>query len=244
MVPINATSCEGLLAGGRRRSLLPTGAHPLEPFPIDDPFGLRRAVVPVFLASANQPLLGMGTAFHVDGLGTFLTADHVIADLRANALLTERDVGDRSIDLQPDDLRAVVLLSVGVVFGTVAFPEEALAWVRRTTVPVVEKEDPMAELRGETSVSALDIAAIHVTEALPANRNASLPVRLRGWRPQVGDLVIAVGFPELDCKPTSESDLQLLLEEGMYAAHGHTTTAHPLGRDRSNPTPVFEVEAN
>ena len=44
-----------------------TSGQPLEPFGIVDPFGLRKAVTPVFCREPNGEILGMGSAFHVDG---------------------------------------------------------------------------------------------------------------------------------------------------------------------------------
>lgn len=44
---------------------------PLLPFEVTDPFGLRKAVVPVFRRDPDGRIYGMGTAFHVDGWGRF-----------------------------------------------------------------------------------------------------------------------------------------------------------------------------
>jgi serine protease Do len=43
-----------------------------------DPFGVRRAIVPVFEREPNGKLQRVGAAFHVDGWGHFLTAHHVV----------------------------------------------------------------------------------------------------------------------------------------------------------------------
>lgn len=81
-------------------------------------------------------------------------------------------------------------------------------------------------------------------DAPPTNMRATVPIRLKGWRPKVGDVVLAIGFPELDCSVIDEAKARYLISEGMYGAYGRIVDAQPDGRDKNNPTPVIEVVAN
>ena len=68
-------------------------------------------------------------------------------------------------------------------------------------------------------------------------------MRLSGVGPRVGDTVVAVGFPDLDCRPVDDAAMRYLLSDGMSAAYGRITGIHPNGV-RNDRTPVIEVEAN
>ena len=77
--PFSISTCENIANYEQPFSFKPLSEQtPFEPFLIQDPFGLRKAVVPVFKRSLSGEIYGMGTAFHVDGWGAFLTAYHVI----------------------------------------------------------------------------------------------------------------------------------------------------------------------
>jgi serine protease Do len=71
----------------------------------------------------------------------------------------------------------------------------------------------------------------------------SVPVRLKGWTPTIGEHVFAVGYPQLDCTELVDSKL-LKLREGLHGAYGRITSFFPEGRSSSHPTPVFEVEGD
>lgn len=238
--PIVAATCEDRVAGRSLNPLVPEliGSH--DQFLVQDPFGLRRAVVPVFVHEPASGLTGIGTAFQIDGWGTLLTAAHVI-----DQIWLSRRPFEQRFSTGPDDLNVVVLLGIGLCYGIVHIPSEALAPIHNIWTPVRERIDPLAALRGITEMeSAGDIAVMRLTSAAPAHMLASLPLRLSGWRPRKGDTVLAVGFPELACQPVDDDALRHLLSEGMYGAYGQIINAHPEGRGANFPTPVIEVEAN
>ena len=67
--------------------------HPETDFLIQDPFGLRKAVTPVFAFDMADGMLsdprhgmsiGLGTSFYVTPFGHQLTAMHVTTDFRSN----------------------------------------------------------------------------------------------------------------------------------------------------------------
>lgn len=225
------------------RPFSPPRGDPFAPQPLEDPFGFRKAVVPVFVEEGDGVLLGMGTAFHVDHWGNLLTADHVI-DIVRRDMSPWRQFGPREETVQPGSPVLLVLLGMGLVFGTVGVPPAAMQYVRRVEAQMSPRDDPMAEMRGQVAVQPLaDLAHLSIGQPGPG-LVATLPIRLAGWRPRVGDWVVALGFPELDASPVDGPELHHLLSEGLHAAYGRVTAGHPRGRGTANPGPVFEVEAN
>lgn len=247
-VPIVVQTCEDRVAGKPGRALLPRHGETLARFEIDDPFGIRKAVQPIFLARPDGALEGYGTAFSADGWGTFITADHIAADLRAAAQTSRpnidaRDMPGRLFEAPPDQ-GFVVLLGMGLIFGTVTIPQDALVRIAGTYTPGMECDDPIAQIQGRDAAKPFDIAIL--TALRPPNPKwiMSVPIRARPAHPKVGDTVVAVGYPGIEVLAGDERTLQTLAAEGMTAAYGRVTELFPAGRDRANPTPVFEVEAD
>ena len=224
--------------------MCPNGSQGFDLFPFDDPFGLRKAIVPVLLNDDDGRTTGMGTAFHVDGWGTFLTADHVIAPIRQQTKAVPIGDGDVHHEMRRPDLCPILLLGLGLVYGMPMIPVEALARVIGINSPIRAKEDPLAALRGLPAFEVIsDVAVMNLAKPLPEKMKGTLPIRLSGVLPKVGDEVVAIGFPELYSKPLNDEETQFLLSEGMHAAYGRIVGLHPKGL-RNHPTPGIEVKAN
>lgn len=231
-IPFVVHTCEGKASANRRSiPVAPPGEDPLAPFEVYDPFGIRNAIVPVFQQlQSDGTMIGMGTAFHVDGANTFLSAYHVIDFVTGGELA-----------------RPVLFLSMNaVVFGTINVPDECFVPAHQVAGCLVEDDNPMTLLKGKKiQIPAIDIAMIEIdSPGELVHRPETLPVRFRGWEPVLGDYVLAIGFPQLDLSEFDEKNFIALLEEGMVAAYGRITSVHPNGVSVTNPTPVFEVEAN
>jgi len=214
------------------------------PFPVSDPFGLRKAVWPVFKGHPGGKAVGIGTAFHIDGWGGCLTADHVVDFIRDHLPKGALRPGL----LPPADWNTkphpIVLLGYGVVFGTVVLPPSTVAPLVSAVTPLQKQIDPMAELRGESGFEvAADVAGIGVQISPEVNDAATVAVDLH-WQPAIGEPVFALGFPELDFKPLHVEEVARYLSEGMFGAYGLITDLHPEGRSKTNPTPVFETDAH
>jgi serine protease Do len=240
--PFYVGTCEAKASNERRLPFEPTSEQPFEPFLIQDPFGLRKAVVPVFKRDLNGVIIGMGTAFHVDGWGTFLTADHVI-DFARECPRSASTWMEHTTNSNGD--HPVLFLGMGLIFGSVNVPKEAFASVRHIVSAMREKDSPLASLKGRTESETAADLAVMTAEFLPdTGIPHSVAVRASGWHPSIGETVLAIGFPELECQLLDEHLLKALLTEGMYGAYGLITDIHYSGRDKLNPTPVFEVECN
>jgi serine protease Do len=219
--------------------------QPFEPFKITDPFGLRKAVVPLFCHTPEGRIYGIGTAFHIDGWGNFLTAEHVIDFSRAHLPRGGLDPTKTALLDASKVARPLVFLGMGLAYGQPRVPDWAIASVTYINSITAENDDPMAALRGELGHRiAVDIACLSVHISPAPTIPLSVPVRLNAWSPTIGEQVLAVGFSELNCTQFEEPRLRNLIKEGMYGAYGVITNIFANGRGSSNPTPVFEVEAN
>jgi serine protease Do len=229
--PFAISTCEARSSPVQaQRHYRPGKDGPFSPFEIHDPFGLRNAIVPVFCQHVDGRMYGMGTAFHVDGFGSFLSAYHVVDYVQ-----------------QPLTGRPILFLSMhAVVFGTIRVPDDCIVPVEEVVALMMEKEDPIADLRGSPSRQpALDVALMKPASIGPGARPPqTLPVRATGSMPKVGDIVLAVGFPQLDLSEVDQEEQAALITEGMYGAYGRIVEIHTQGVSRSNPTPVFEIESD
>ncbi|MBV4458048.1 serine protease [Pseudomonas sp. COR58] len=230
LVPFEIATCEMTESSQWGSPLAPDPERPFHPFRIQDPFGLRNAVVPVFRQDTNGQLFGFGTAFNIDQFGTFLTAHHVIDFSGENGTS-----------------RPVLLLSMhAIVIGSVAIPNDCFVPVTGYQKVMMDSDDPIGALRGSQERKvAVDLA---VMQTSPLGSQVRPPqtvsVCINGWRPRVGDILLAVGYPELDFSELSADSQKMLLSEGMYGAYGRIVDVHLNGVGTANPSPVIEVETD
>lgn len=209
---------------------------------MDDPFGLRKAILPVFRRDVSGRLFGQGTAFHVDGWGTMLTADHVIDFMRQGTRIESNNIVERN----PAAVDHVVLMrGMGVVFGSVGIPSSAFLNVIVVQAVSIPDPNPMAALRGESSQQiGIDFSTMVALLGPHERPPASVPVRTKGWRPTMGAYVLACGYPNLAPSKVTPEDREHLISDGLYGAYGRVTAFHPNGLGTSRPGPVFEIEGD
>lgn len=248
--PFFVQTCESRIRDTHRVPFQSSSGFEFAPFETGDPFGLRKAILPVFERKPDGRLVGMGTAVHLDGWGGCLTAEHVVDFVRAR--LPEGGLNGRAtMKVDPSQHGyPVLLLGMGVIFGTIAIPDWAFAPITDTLAVARERDDPMAALQGRRRFEvAQDVARLQALFHPDAYRQPHppqvLPLQLGGWQPAIGEYVLAFGYPEL--KPSAAMDdyeVRAIIEDGLHCAYGRITRLFPDGRDSANSTPVFEVEAN
>lgn len=228
-----------------RRPITPPAQDLKYAFTLSDPFGLRRAVVPVFRREPTGMLLGMGTAFQVDGWGSYLTADHVVDYVR-DAWSDDAAPFEKPVEVDPIlSPSVVILLSLGIVFGTVGIPEGAFAPIRRIDAVLDRNENvPFPWAKQGRYRPAADLASLSALFASDAPMRSSLPLRVANWQPAIGEFVLAIGFPIIKFDELDEIALRATLKEGMKAAYGRIVGVHPHGRGTDRSSPGFEVEAD
>jgi serine protease Do len=165
-----------------------------------------------------------------------LTAAHVINEALVKRPIKESDIQAGWLKPEQFEKRLFLLPGQGLVYGT---GPAATAPADRGYLVLKKSDNPLRYGEFETLA---DIATLQVSFLPNQEAISTLPVRLSGRLPQVGETVLAVGFPELVCEPVD--DLNHFISEGMYGAYGQVIKLHPKGTDRTNPTPVIEVEAN
>jgi serine protease Do len=229
-----------------KRPLGPGGNGLGAPFPINDPFVLRRAVVPVFATDGSGAPIGYGTAFQIDGWGHYLTADHVSDFYRHHWSSLKLKPGDVIPPLSPETTPpGFVLLGAGKVVGTMPIPESAFAPILSVQGILAEQADVMKSLQNIGPDEALvDIAMLHVAVGNEGPRTASLPVRIEGWEPTVGETVLAVGFPGLSFESMDDDALMTFYSEQMAGAYGTIRAVYPNGRGGKDRMAAFEVSAD
>lgn len=171
-----------------------------------------------------------------------MTADHVIADTRVQGTMT-RTRGETIEASLPAHVGLVALHGCGLVYGAVGLPSDAFRLIDKIWSPALPGNDPLAQLRGRPQYLPIDLAFL--TTPAPSKRaTRNLLLRSHPPRPKIGDLVVTVGFPRIDTFIGSDEAARTTISEGMMAAYGRVVDLHIDGRDLSNPTPLFEVEAN
>lgn len=218
-------------------------AFPIEPehgedlsqFLIQDPFNLRKQILPILTVDkADGYLTGLGTAFLVDPFGTFVTAEHVLKDHFESPEARETAV-------------AAALYGMGLVYGTVGMRSEYFAPVRGAMMwrSVKPEAHPLIGSKSPPRMVA-DVMRFHVDSSrVPGPQEAPpLPIRLSGRRPSIGDRVMAIGYPELTCLRHESPEKLMRYTERMYGAVGTITGLLPEGRGTTYPWPLIEVEAH
>jgi serine protease Do len=224
---IKITTCENQAASQKETILKPQLSKSEWLFSLYDPFNIRKAIVPIFSICNDGFFKGAGTAFAVNNWGNFLTADHVIAEAREQVKINFKGDGSYSaINNGTSDF--VIILSPGVVFGTVNIPDHFILPVTACHSPVVEVDDPLAKLRGEPSVTYIDISFLKTTRP-QSNTVHHLPLKSAPTTPSVGDRVVAIGYPGIETFSGGKEGVTTISNEGMMAGYGKVLSFHPDG---------------
>lgn len=186
---------------------------------------------------------GIGTAFMVDGWNTYLIADHVVDFIRQamdpRKLQTGQPIPALTQETMPP---ASVLLGVGMVFGTVPISQGAFAQIHGIGGVLAEQADPMKEMQGAGPDQPMtDLATVHVMIGPDAPRRASLPLRINGWVPTVGETVLAIGFPRMHFAEPDVARMTARYDEEMMGVYGTIVEVFPEGRGHSYGSPGFSV---
>src|SRR5947207_2973687 len=101
-------------------------------FEINDPFELRRSVIPLFQIDRQTNLVyGKGTGFRIDPFATYLTAYHAFEN-QGSSDFSSRDLG-----------ATFGFLSPGLVFGQVSVPTDCYVFVESMEGFRGHQENPM-----------------------------------------------------------------------------------------------------
>jgi serine protease Do len=223
-------------------------------FPIQDPFGLRKAVTPVFAFDLQDGMLrdprdglsiGLGTSFYITPFGRQLSAMHVATDFFNAQDVTIRTGPEKNL-LQPKDIWIGIYQDPGLVFGATKAGEILLA-SDFVMFPVDQSKHPLAfsfppeKLRHIEP--SLDLIAWNIC-GLRDRRTAYLPIRV-GSRPSIaeGDRVLAVGYPEI--RSWRRPGAQLVsYQEQMRGSFGRVLNVDRTWNQDRKIWPTITVEAH
>lgn len=205
-------------------------------FRIQDPFGLRRSIVPLFTIDRETHLIsGLGTSFRVDPFGTYLTAYHMLE------CPEKRQIIDRQLGT------VFGMMSPGLVYGRPPIPKDCFVIIDHVDNYRGEVSDPIGRLHGRTeNKNIFDCVKFRFD---PSNQRVKdftdfLPLKISGSRPKIGDRVMAIGYPNvMDVQNVREEGV-LIFTEKMYGAVGEITKLFSTGRGITKPWPSFEVSCN
>lgn len=80
----------------------------------------------------------------------------------------------------------------------------------------MDSENPFGFLLGKPERKvAMDLAVVQASPLDPGVRTPqTLKVRINNWEPKVGELVLAIGYPELNLTELNEDSQRMLFQKG------------------------------
>jgi serine protease Do len=218
--------------------------HPFDPkidfregrFLIQEP-ELRVRILPLFAfdkASPEERVVGQGTCFRFDPFARCATAFHVFEEV-----FYLGGANGREMRVKQD--RIIVALELeGIAFGAPPIRRDQWRAISGAFSNVAIDTPPLAApaLRNLTELLCLLI----LPSSPKPNGTEFLNVDLTTWKPSVGQVVLGIGYPNLD-KEEGGSDARPI-SQYMYGAFGRITDIEPLDLKRSRPWPMIRVSAD
>jgi serine protease Do len=214
-------------------------------FLIQDPFGLRKAITPLFLAPiAAEASIGIGTSFFVAPHAVQFTAMHNILDVINLRICSGRRDGDR---LTIENAALGVLHDPGLVYGT---------RISGTFLPVTHmlffpdmREDPLRLVRSRAQLEQVEIGVdvARVNLAQPPSLPISLPVDLGSRRRLVrGARVMAVGYKHILGQRAKLAGNRLItpFREEMWGSVGRVVELYSETGPGHSRWPTIEVDCD
>jgi serine protease Do len=211
---------------------LPKQNENKERFLIQDPFGLRRSIIPLFTVDRETELVsGLGTAFRIDPFGTYLTAHHVFECSKTKNVFDSRQLGT-----------VFGLFSPGLVLGSPALPKDVFIFVDEVLTFRGVETSPLIHVDPK-SVNSFDCAQFFFDPSKTKVREHKecLPIQLSDHDLHIGEAVMAVGYPGVMSVKHEPGQKIINFTEGLYGAIGTVTNVYPHGRGKARPWPTFEV---
>ena len=209
----------------------PEGGEGQSQFLIQDPFNLRKQILPILDRRQDGRLFDWA-GYGVRGgppFRTFLTAEHVLKDHFESTAARDAAV-------------AAALYGMGLVYGTVGLRSEYFAPIREALMwrsanpqpsPIIGPK-PTPRMVADVMRFGLRCRA---RPRSPVRRRALLSLRLSGKRPKTGDRVMAIGYPEAHLPQDDPPEKAMQFTERMCGAAAGTITALLQGRGTTYPWP-------
>lgn len=205
-------------------------------FQIDDPFGLRTMIFPLFsFHHSIDGLLGLGTAFRIDCEGNAMTAYHVIED---QVVLTG-DV-DNPIGLSKE-WRPLGLDSMGIAYGKLQIPDKFWMNIKGLEANSGYSLDIFT---AEKPINVNEVAILGMPSNLyNKNEHPFLPADLSS-EVKEGDKLLAVGFSELEPQKIFSNEGIVTISAYMSGSFRTVTDVLPNGVSVSRSWPTLIVDGD
>jgi serine protease Do len=141
--------------------------------------------------------------------------------------------------LKPN-VRLVALELEGIVFGTCPVPPNNWRPFDELNAPCV-REHIVPELPKVRSLAELAVLSIQRSER-NASRTSFLNLDLLRWQPEMGETVLAVGYPGLDCNDDNMSN-DRPIEQYMHGSFGRIIGVEQPDLQRNRPWPMLRIDA-
>lgn len=210
-------------------------------FQVHENYGLRKAICPILWFEEDRSFTGLGTAFSLDEWGGLLTADHVISDARLREKPKPEDDGSFSFEIS-GERGLVAMLGHDRPLGDSSLKKGALAHILDTVSPALPEDNPISILQGKADHRPFDMAILRY-DTPGRIKTQNLPISQSPPIPNIGDRVVALGYPGMSIENNPRPNVDFRITDVLAAAYGWVTDVYPNGRDRSNFTPVFQVDA-
>lgn len=227
--------------------------QPEADFLIQDPFGLRRAVTPVFAFDLRDGMLvdpvkgqsiGLGTSFYVTPFGHQLSAMHVITDF-LNGLGVPVRPGPEKKLVQPDRTWIGIYQDPSLVYGA-TLAGSVLTVTDFVMFPFDQSQHPLAVTFTPEQLNhvepSLDLASWNVS-GLDEKRTTFLPMRIGRASVAVGDRVMAVGYPGIESWRRPGAQI-VSFEEEMRGSIGRVTKVDRTWDQARKVWPTFTVDVH
>jgi serine protease Do len=214
----------------------PNAAHPAGRFLIQDP-NHRLRILPLFdfvPASPESRVVGHGTVFRIDPWGNCATAFHVFEDAFYLGGTTGREMLVRQE-------RSILALEIdGIILGAARIASNQWRPINGAYSVVRIDQEPLQPPRFRNFTELLALSILSSTPK--AGGIEFLHVDLNTWKPTVGEVVLGIGYPNLDKDEDGADDRPI--SQYMYGAYGCITDIEPLDLSRSRPWPMIRVIAD
>jgi serine protease Do len=179
--------------------------------------------------------IGHGSTFRIDPWGSCITAFHVIEEM-----LEYDSVQPSYAKLKPN-IRLAALEIEGIGYGTCPIPKDAWRPLSGLNAPCSIETKPF-EL--PQIINTCEIASMRIEHSKrSADATKFLRVDLNRWHPRIGDLVVALGFADLD-KADDDAPDDRAFKQYLYGSFGRITDIERPDGSRKRAWPLFRVDAH
>jgi serine protease Do len=191
----------------------------------------------LFAFASDQPeqrVVGRGTAFRIDPFANCATAFHIFED----AFTLGGSTGKEIVIRQDYSIAALEIESIAYGAGPILADQWRPISGANSIAAIDEGPLGPPRLKNMTELLALSILPASSRPGGTYFLNADISI----WKPKIGDVVLGVGYPNLDQEDGAPDERPI--SQYMYGAYGKIIDIEPLDLRRGRPWPLIRVAAD